>query len=113
MPTYPQTLLVIMSQNATNLNEKSASSLKKPRIQLHVVFPFKQLPCTSRPAWFSIQNVCPDLHRVCAYLKQGTRPSKKLTNIKDVERCLSVTSISKDGLRGPCLTVNLPLFTSN
>ena len=57
-----------------------------------------RLPSTSMPAWFSVQNECLDLRRVCAYLKQGTRPSKKLTNIKDVKRYLNVTSISKDGL---------------
>ena len=58
----------------------------------------KRLPFTSRPAWFCIQNECPDLRRVCAHLKQGTRPSKKLTNIRDVKRYLNVASISKDGL---------------
>ena len=58
----------------------------------------KRLPFTNRPAWFSVQNECPDLRRVCAHLKQGTRPSKKLTNIRDVKRYLNVTSISKDGL---------------
>ena len=57
----------------------------------HLLFP-------SRPAWFSVQNECPDLRRVCAHLKQGTRPSKKLTNIRDIKRYLNVTSISKDGL---------------
>ena len=31
-------------------------------------------------------------------MKQGTRPSKKLTNIKDVKRYLSVATIVKDGL---------------
>lgn len=31
-------------------------------------------------------------------MKQGTRPSKKLTNIRDVKCYLNVTSISKDGL---------------
>ena len=71
---------------------------KLPRIQLCVVFPFKSLPFTSRPAWFSIQDECPDLHRVCAHLKQNARPSKPLTNIKDVERYLGVTSISLDSL---------------
>lgn len=35
---------------------------------------------------------------MCAHLKQGTRPSKKLTNIKDVKRHLNATSILKDGL---------------
>ena len=58
----------------------------------------KRLPFTSRPAWFSVQNECPDLRRVCAHLKQGTRPSKKLTNIRDLKRYLNITSISKDGL---------------
>ena len=58
----------------------------------------KRLPFTSRPAWFSVQNECPDLRRVCAHLKQGTHPSKKLTNIRDIKRYLNVTSISKDGL---------------
>ena len=57
----------------------------------HLLFP-------SRPAWFSVQNECPDLRRVCAHLKQGTRPSKKLTNTRDVKRYLNDTSISKDGL---------------
>ena len=58
----------------------------------------KRLPFTNRPTWFSVQNECPDLRGVCAHLKQGTRPSKKLTNIRDVKRDLNVTSISKDGL---------------
>ena len=58
----------------------------------------KHLPFTGRPAWFSVQNECTDLRHICAYLKQGTRPSKKLTRIRDVKRYRNVTSISKDGL---------------
>ena len=58
----------------------------------------KSLPFTTRSAWRDIQNQCPDLRRVHAHLKQGTRPSKKLTNIKDIKRYLNVASISKDGL---------------
>ena len=58
----------------------------------------KCLPFTSRPAWFSVQNECPNLQLICAHLKQGTRPSKKLTNIREVKRYLNVTSISTDGL---------------
>ena len=38
------------------------------------------------------------MRRTHAHLKQGTRPSKKLTNIKDVKRYLSVASIAKDEL---------------
>lgn len=57
-----------------------------------------KLPYTTRSAWVSIQSECPDLRRTHAHLKQGTRPSKKLTNIKDVKRYLSVATIAKDGL---------------
>ena len=56
------------------------------------------LPFTSRSAWRQIQNDCPDLRRVHAHLKQGTRPSKKLTNIRDVKRYLNSVSIASDGL---------------
>ena len=58
----------------------------------------QKLPFTSRPAWVSIQSECQDLRRTHAYLHQGTRPSKKLTNIRDVKRYLRVATIAKDGL---------------
>lgn len=56
------------------------------------------LPFTTRSAWINIQADCPDLRRTHAHLKQGTRPSKKLTNIRDVKRYLNVATIAKDGL---------------
>ena len=56
------------------------------------------LPFTTRSAWIQIQSDCPDLRRTHAHLKQGTRPSKKLTNIKDIKRYLNVASIARDGL---------------
>lgn len=57
-----------------------------------------KLPFTTRSAWIDVQSECPDLRRTHAHLKQGTRPSKKLTNIRDVKRYLGVVSIAKDGL---------------
>ena len=57
-----------------------------------------RLPFTTKSAWINIQSECPDLRRTHAHLKQRTRPSKKLTNIKDVKRYLNVASIAKDGL---------------
>ena len=57
-----------------------------------------KLPFTTRPTWLSIQSECPCLRRTHAHLKQGTRPSKKLTNVRDVKRYLNVASIAKDGL---------------
>ena len=57
-----------------------------------------KLPFTSRAAWSEVQSECPDLRRTHAHLVQGTRPSKKLTSIKDVKRYLHVASVAKDGL---------------
>ena len=56
------------------------------------------MPFTTRSTWLSSQNECPDLRRVRAHLQQGTRPSKKLTNCKDVKRYLSVATLAHDGL---------------
>ena len=56
------------------------------------------LPFSTRSDWLQIQSGCPDLRRVHAHLKQGTRPSKKLTNVRDVKRYLNCTSIAKDGV---------------
>ena len=63
-----------------------------------VIDNMQRLPFTTRSSWLDIQSECDDLRRVHAHLKQGTRPSKKLTNIKDVKRYLSVATIAKDGL---------------
>ena len=64
----------------------------------HVLNGREKLPFTSRPAWLSIQSECADLRRTHTHLKQGTRPSKKLNNIKDVKRYLNVATIARDGL---------------
>ena len=57
-----------------------------------------RLPFTSRPAWLAIQSECPDLRRTHSHLVQGTRPSRKLTNVMDVKRYLQVASVASDGL---------------
>ena len=77
---------------------ESESSVVRSISTQEVLDDTKRLPFTCRPAWFSVQNESPDLRRVCAHLKQGTHPSKKLTNIRDVKCYLNITSISKDGL---------------
>ena len=56
-----------------------------------------KLPFTSRAAWVALQAECSDLRRTYAHLTQATRPSKKLTNIKDVKRHLNVATIASDG----------------
>jgi hypothetical protein len=57
-----------------------------------------RLPFTSRTAWLSIQTECADMRRTHAHLMQGTRPSKKVNNIKYVKRYLNVATIASDGL---------------
>ncbi|CAB4040431.1 Hypothetical predicted protein, partial [Paramuricea clavata] len=58
----------------------------------------EQLPFTNRATWGPIQAECPELRRTRAHLLQGTRPSKKLTNVTDVKRYFLVATIAKDGL---------------
>ena len=57
-----------------------------------------RLPFTSRSKWLGIQADCQDLRRTHSHLIQGTRPSKKVTNAKDVKRYLNVPTIARDGL---------------
>lgn len=40
----------------------------------------------------------PNIRRTIAHLRQGTRPSKKITNIRDVKIYLNVASLARDGL---------------
>ncbi len=53
---------------------------------------------TNRQSWLDVQSDCPDLRRTCAHLKQGTRPSRKLTNVTDVKRYLNNITLAQDGL---------------
>ncbi len=57
-----------------------------------------RLPYASRAAWRASQMEDPDLRRTHAHMSQGTRPSKKSTDIKDVKRYLAQTSLASDGL---------------
>ena len=66
-----------------------------------------RLPFTSRSAWLAIQAECPDLRRTPSDLTQGTRPSKKITNAKDVKRYINVASIAQDGPLSPARVCNI------
>ena len=57
-----------------------------------------KLPFTTRSTWLATQSECADLCRVHAHLRQGTRPSKKVTNARDVKRYLSTVSVARDGV---------------
>ena len=56
------------------------------------------LPFTSRKAWLATQSECKDLRRTKAHLIQGTRPTKKETNIKPIKRYLNKVGLASDGL---------------
>ena len=64
-----------------------------------------KLPFTSRAAWVALQAECSDLRRTYAHLTQATRPSKKLTNIKDVKRHLNVATIASEVPTRECIIV--------
>ena len=64
----------------------------------HDINSVSRVPFTTHSSWIQIKSDCPDLRRTHAHLQQGTRPSKKLTNIKDVKRYLNALTIAKDGL---------------
>jgi hypothetical protein len=67
----------------------SVSDVVKGSIRMHF---------TSRAAWQTTQQDCPDLQRPHSYLHQGTRPSKKATKVIDVKRYLKEAVIASDGL---------------
>ena len=75
------------------------SLLKNLLSDTHLPKTYLVVPSNSHsPAWLTTQAECPDLRRTRVHLQQGTRPSKKLTNLRDVKRYLNVATIAKDGL---------------
>ena len=68
------------------------------------------MPYTTGNTWKNIQQNCNVLRRVYSHLTQGTRPTKKMSNIKNVKRYLQVSTIGPEGV----LVVNKPEpFTGN
>ena len=56
------------------------------------------MPYLNITAWKSVQHDCQTLRRAFAHLTQGTRPSKKAKNMKDLRRILLVASVDSQGL---------------
>ena len=52
-----------------------------------------RVPFYNKSAWRSAQQNCPDLRKTHTYLINGTRPSKKVKNIRSVRRYLEVCSV--------------------
>ena len=98
-----------MCQICSFINKMEQCTVMKTSVQ-DIINNISRVPFSSRSGWLSTQSECNDLRRVHAHLKQGTRPSKKLTNIKDVKRYLGVASIAGDGML--VVKKNEPLFPS-
>ena len=57
-----------------------------------------KMPYLNSSAWKSVQHDCPTLRRLHAHLTQGTRPTKKVKNMRDLRRLLQVASVDSNGL---------------
>ena len=79
------------------LSEIELSAVRSICVQ-DVISGKHKIPFLSWTAWQSTQLECPDLRRTHAHLKQGPRPSRKHTNIRDVKRYLNNVTIARDGL---------------
>lgn len=84
-------------QICTFINTMEEAVVLKTSVQ-DILTDRSRLPFTSRSAWKATQLEDADLRRVHAHLSQGTRPSRKLTNIKDIKRYLNNCTIARDGL---------------
>ena len=52
-----------------------------------------RMPFMNKQAWLSAQQECHELRRTFAYLRAGTRPSRKTRGMKNVKRYLNLASI--------------------
>ncbi|ESP05416.1 hypothetical protein LOTGIDRAFT_152267 [Lottia gigantea] len=99
-PDLDMILPVVMPQNCQicNFISRTEDSVVRATTVQDIISGTCPVPFASRSAWIQTQSECPDLRRTHAHLKQGTRPSKKLTNIPDVKQYLRSVTISRDGL---------------
>lgn len=78
---------------------ESQSEVESASISMQDVLERKSnMPYTNPNAWRETQLTCPDLRRVYAHLRHGTRPSKKTRESIDVKRYLRSATLGKEGL---------------
>ena len=56
------------------------------------------MPYLNSSAWVAAQHDCSQLRRTYAHLTQGTRPSRKTRNVKDLRRYLQVSTVNSNGV---------------
>ena len=79
------------------INELEDSVVREVSVQ-DILQSKTPIPFSSRSSWNEMQRSCKHLSRACAHLKQGTTPSRKATDLRDVKRYLNVARIARDGL---------------
>ena len=57
-----------------------------------------RMPFLNKQAWLSAQQECHELRRTFAYLRAGTRPSRKSRGLRNVKRYLNLATIDTNGL---------------
>ena len=94
---HPQSCVDSSCQICKFVSELSDSVIHQLTVE-DVLSGASRLPYLNRTAWLSAQHDSQVLRRVFAHLTQGTRPSKKAKNIRDVKRYLSICSLDDNGL---------------
>ena len=87
----------VTGQVCAFIHRTQESVVRQTSIQ-NILHGHARLPFTTRASWLAIQSETKDLRRTHAHLVKGTRPSKKLTSVKDIKRYLNVATIAKNGL---------------
>ena len=94
---HPQTCTSSSCQICKFVSELSDSVVNQITVE-DVLSGASRLPFLNKTAWLSAQHDSQVLRRVYAHLTQGTRPSKKAKNIRDVKRYLSICTLDSNGL---------------
>ncbi|KAJ8369657.1 hypothetical protein SKAU_G00096850 [Synaphobranchus kaupii] len=89
--------------------ERTADSVVRMTSVQDVLDGSVRLPFTSRSAWLTTQSECPGLCRTHAHLIQGTRLSRKITNVRDVKRYLNVATVAAEVLDGLLTALHIQL----
>ena len=84
-------------QICTFVSRMESSAVRSVRVK-DVIDGTVNVPYTSRPAWRMAQDECSDCRQAKAQLKQGTRPSKKVTDRRDLKQYLRCCTLARDGL---------------
>ena len=94
---HPQSCPDQSCQICTFVNDLSSSVVNAVSIT-DVLSGAVSMPYLNATAWKSVQHDCQVLRRAYAHLTQGTRPTKKIKNVKDLRRFLQVATVEENGL---------------